>query len=250
MLKMLKSDLKIGVYDHFSNYYNTRGVGIITDKQFVFYTQTNAHDGFNHDNAMTFLDTRIYPFKNYGGFYRYGEDIVFASQREYAYLDVPEYISKPQYLFLIHIIDELNRYNINHSKKVNITVENMSTRKSISSMSDVDIKKFVNENFMIRQIREEPREVIIGKTFEQFQEEKLANLNNNVDFMIKQMEQGIDILGTCEYNNQLDINGQPIVENQQDKTNGWQKGYTVVSLLGLMAFIVSIGIIVLGVMFR
>lgn len=66
------------------------------------------------------------------------------------------------------------------------------------------------------------------------------NMNNNLsskaDEMIRQMEQGIDVLGTGEYNNQ--------------NTNGRQKGYTMIGIVCLLSIISSIGIIILGVMLR
>ncbi len=66
------------------------------------------------------------------------------------------------------------------------------------------------------------------------------NMNNNLsskaDEMIRQMEQGIDVEGTGEYNNQ--------------NTYSKQMGYTMFGIVGLISIISIIGIVILGVMFR
>lgn len=159
--------LEIGVYEHFKDYFNTRGVGIITDKQFVLYTQNNMYDGFNHDSAMPYLDKKIYPYKHYEGFYRNSKDISFASMSEDLYFFMPDndYISKNQYQFLLYMLKEIERYNnqADERKKVTIHIYGKTNDMSISSSDIDDVKQFISR-ISIRNIISEKEEIIIGKT--------------------------------------------------------------------------------------
>jgi len=159
--------LEISVYEHFKDYFNTRGVGIITDKQFVLYTQNNMYDGFNHDSAMPYLDKKIYPYKHYEGFYRNSKDISFASMSENLYFFMPDndYISNNQYQFLLYMLDEIEKYNnqADERKKVTIHIYGKTNDMSISSSDIDDVKQFISR-ISIRNIIPEKEEIIIGKT--------------------------------------------------------------------------------------
>ncbi len=78
--------------------------------------------------------------------------------------------------------------------------------------------------------------------------ENEIKLINQLDTEIDELEE--QIKKAREENLLLKYSNSKKEECLQQLATSNQSGYTVVGLLGLMAFIVSIGIIVLGVMFR
>ena len=79
-----------------------------------------------------------------------------------------------------------------------------------------------------------PNEInqIYYNTIESFKNIEGQTINNQVDDLIKKMEQGIDVEGKIETDNRV--------------TNNKQKGYTMIGILGLITCIATIGIIIFG----
>ena len=144
MKKIPDNSLNHDIYEHYSKYYHSRGVGIISDNQFVFYTQVSLDDGFNHDTAMPTLDNMMYPGKKYDGWYISCDDIVIASITDTVIINLPKSgtLTIKQYEMLKYFTSEINEVIKDFPQnKINITVCN---NFDYSNKSSDDIEEIMN----------------------------------------------------------------------------------------------------------
>lgn len=160
-IEMDEKSLQIEVYEYCKNYKEKRIVGLITDKQFVMYTQCH-YDGFNHDTALPYLDKKIYPFKNYHGFYIESKDISFAGDSGVIYFSMPEIISREQFLLMNDMLDEIEKYNneVEYQDKVKMIM--FRHTNCVDSREVQDVKEELRK-IPIRDAILEKEEIIIGK---------------------------------------------------------------------------------------
>ena len=85
----------------------------------------------------------------------------------------------------------------------------------------------------------------IVSSYEKSKDNLLVELANQTKTMVNGTR--ADAMIQAMENGQLDINGQPIIQNQNMITNNRTKGFTKIWLLGILTIIASLGIIVIGV---
>ena len=88
----------------------------------------------------------------------------------------------------------------------------------------------------------------IVSSYEKSKDNLLVELANQTKTMVNGTR--ADAMIQAMENGQLDINGQPIIQNQNMITNNRTKGFTKIWLLGILTIIASLGIIVIGVFFK
>lgn len=120
-------------------------------------------------------------------------------------------------------LDELNKFIPNIEE-----FTNMFKQLRISRLDDSILESMDLSNISFNQIYDKMNSII---SKEQSDTEKQA------EQMIQAMVDG-----------KLDANGQQIADNQAQMTNGRQMGFAKVWILGILATLVSLGIIVLGIL--
>jgi hypothetical protein len=166
---MDEKSLSISVYDHFMYYINCRSTGIITDKQFVYYTQYNLEDDFAHMSSIMYLDKIIHYNRKHLDTYEQKSDVVVASTLNYFYIYLPEndMISKVQYKFLLYILEQLEKYNEDCSYrdgKIHIDIIANDKKDDIETYDFEAVKEVLARLRKRRHKNEE--EHIIGKTID------------------------------------------------------------------------------------
>ena len=110
---------KLSIYEYFkkcsreNSYY--RGVGVITNKQMVYYSQTKDHDIYDsHFDLAQGLESAIYP-DDKRDFYQgdYKNDVFLFSVGNSLSIDLPDngLLSKMQADFLLNVIDQVEKVN-------------------------------------------------------------------------------------------------------------------------------------------
>jgi hypothetical protein len=166
--------LNISIYDHFKYYFNTRGTGIITDKQFAFYTQYDINDSFEHQTSISYLNKLIHYNVVNGLEYEDKKDVIVASTLNYFYIFLPtkNTISNEQYKFLMYILDEIEKFNEDtefSDRKIDFDLFYENSSDCVST-SDISKLKNILSNLNIRDTIDE-EEFIIGKPIEELNED-------------------------------------------------------------------------------
>lgn len=86
----------------------------------------------------------------------------------------------------------------------------------------------------------------IVSSYEKSKDNLLVELANQTKTMVNNSR--VDLMIQAMASGQLDINGQPIVQNQDMTPNNRTMGFTKVWVLGILTTITSLGIIVIGVL--
>lgn len=164
-----KAGLKNSIYDYLNGYRDTRGVGVITDSQSIFYTQflDKSYDK-THDNIATNIEDIIHHQRD-GKFYE-NHVYVFAIL-DYFCINFPSngMLSLNQYKYLCDILDQVNKYNseTTDDKKIHIDfmAENNTYDKFIQEFEkEQDISKIKERlRSLITHDIHLDEEVIIGK---------------------------------------------------------------------------------------
>lgn len=173
-----KRSLEFDVYeylDYCKKNQNIRGVGVITDKQFIFYSQILKDDYKTHPNIAMNIEKEIHPNSNrdYWGAYRDNNAYVYAVGANDFIINFPENkeLSIAQSIFISELLDQIDKYNMEvntEDKKVKIVVTNTGNHL-------VDFE--INDTFKIREALPKmitlnsflEKEKIVGKTLKREQ---------------------------------------------------------------------------------
>ena len=160
-----------------------RGVGLITDKQSLFYSQIDPHDNSTHEWIAMDLEHEIHPkLKVKGALLVRPENIHYFSMGKELIIDLPEDLkfTMSQYLFLEELLDQIEEYNKENpkEKKVWILINCSGNHfRNYDTYNVLEIKKelqtMVTKDFIIEE------EKIIGNTHSK--EQIIKNMLYQID---------------------------------------------------------------------
>lgn len=176
IVEIKKNYLNTPIFEHYNKFFSKRLAGIITDKQFLSYTQ-KSDDGFTHEEALAVMDKMIYKEKNYSDFYQSCSDISIAGIDRYLYFFIKEKgITLNQLTMAKEFLKQLRLY-LNYSedkKEIKIHIFNPNNNIETSD-PEIVIEKL---NHIYQQgltngfeYQTSNSELIIGKTKEMLQNE-------------------------------------------------------------------------------
>jgi len=169
--------------DYCNNKKNIRAVGVITDKQFIFYSQVLKEEVPSHIWMVNKIENAIHPSNQQNGIsaVRDYNVYIFATGANWFEILLPQIdaISLSQYEFLIDCIKQLEEYNQNVEKethKVNYNIINSNGNKikgnQVEELKE-NIKRYIVKNVVIED------EKILGKTLSK--ENKIKCLSFHID---------------------------------------------------------------------
>lgn len=187
MGKIDERSLKLNVYEYFK-YCNEkrriRGAGVITDKQYIFYTQILDDDYGTHNDIEINIENAIHPHnQKYGWDAYYKNHAYVASVGEELMINMPENgeLSLAQANFLSDILDQTDKYNNERQSwkpKIRIDFFDASEHDSYFDTNDIAFLKEKIQERVTQKITIE-EEKIIGTTLSK--EEIKANLLTYLD---------------------------------------------------------------------
>ncbi len=163
---MTNYSFKMNIYDYYKYCHKVnelRGVGVITNKQYVFNTDENING--NHYNIALNIEKQIYSLNNKKIDELSNKNIHFYCYINTFLIELPlnNKLSKSQVMLLENILNQLSQYNNQaKDKKVEIQLFSNNKFKERKTKSISEIKKVLHENISNKIIIEE--EKIIGKT--------------------------------------------------------------------------------------
>ena len=163
---MKNNNFKMNIYDYYKychKVHELRGVGVITNKQYVFNTNENIND--DHYNIALNIEKKIYSSNNKKNDELSNNNIHFYCYIDTFLIELPQNnkLTKSQVMLLDNILNQLSQYNNQaKDKKVEIQLFSNNKFKEKESTNISEIKKELHENISNNIIIEE--EKIIGKT--------------------------------------------------------------------------------------
>ena len=110
-----EKSLQFNAYEYFKNCRNKRGVAVITDKQYIFYSQILNKDYNTHDSIGVNIETTIHPNSNRKGWdaFRANNVYVFAIGPSDFRIDFPDNceLSMNQATFILNLLDQIDKYD-------------------------------------------------------------------------------------------------------------------------------------------
>ena len=200
---MDEKSLNTNLYEHFKNNFDRKGVGIITDRQIASWCQYKL-DGFMHNTAIPYLNKMIYPTIKKEIFNSSKEDILFASQIQYMSIFMPtrETITRNQYVFVMNILDEIEKYNKEASEEKRISLDTFCGNDVVNGIDNA--RNYIN-HMMIRDSFNYKDENIVGKT--------LTDIDiNRADEMVL-----LRILGSFDESSEIITYDKPYVVRMSEK---------------------------------
>lgn len=195
----LEKSLKLSPYEYVQ-YCNEikyiRGVAVITDKQWIFYSQILENDYGTHNDIVMDIETEVYHNPQYFG--RSSNAYIFLVGGEII-ISMPDNgeLSLSQTKFISDILEKINKYaneEENFRKQINIGF--FAKKNSCFNITDINkiqqkLKEMTTTNITIEE------EKIIGNTLTK--EEIKNNLLTYLDFKnCSNMKEVIDILIRCK----------------------------------------------------
>ena len=117
--------------------HNRKGVGIITDKQNVFFEEADSF--FTHDVKACELTQEIFP--GYEA-YKYDKECVYYFCDGYSIVFyLPYDLSFNQYSYLMDLLEKIYNYNKNSIRKIEIVAINNEKRVDINENTSIDSMK-------------------------------------------------------------------------------------------------------------
>ncbi len=187
--------LKKGIYEYlkYCKEENViRGVGIVTDYQFIFYSQILKDDYSTHDDIVIKLENYIHPNDIRKGWNSFRNNHVYIfswGKKVFINLPTDETLSTNQYKFICGILDDIDKFNreVTDDKKVKIDVYT-SIKGKFDEYNLLDVKKIKDEllTMVTREIKIENQKVI-GKTLDEkdIKESILFNIGLKKSMTIK-----------------------------------------------------------------
>ena len=166
---MNDKNLSLNLYDYlvYSQDKSVRGVGLITDKQYIFYTQLDNSD-ITLDEIYTKLENEIHPNDQRDGFKAIRDNnihIASVGHELIIYLPDNKLLSLNQYKYIINMLNEVDRFN--KENNTNILLYASDPRLLEREIRTRDINEFkekisslVTKEFVIDE------ESIIGSTLD------------------------------------------------------------------------------------
>ena len=165
--------LEMGIYDYFKYCYThkfyKKGVGVITDKQTIFYSQILDGDFLTHEQSANAIEKNIHPNMKNANIFN-GDFLnnihMFSLGRKELIIDLPPNgdFSMNQYRMLSFVLDQVDRFNKDFpNEKVDITIFSINNNISLYNSYDVSVIKN-NLKKMVTKSLEIDDEVIIGQT--------------------------------------------------------------------------------------
>ena len=162
-----KECLKLDLYEYFS-YCQTksiRGLILITDKQYLFYSQIDPNDYLIHNDIAILLENLIHPYYPiYSVDAIRNNHIVISSIGQELFIELPTngYFSYSEYLFLIKILKDVELYNFKNESKIGLLIMNDQVVYQEDNKPNIDLaisilKRLIKKNIKIEE------EKIIGK---------------------------------------------------------------------------------------
>ena len=190
--------LKLSVYEYYvhSLKKSTRGVGLISDKQSIFYSQVLEGDNKTHENIITELEYYIHPGDKREGWDSIRDyNIHFFSTGEEFIMDLPkgDIITISQYNFLCEILDNVKKFNKSYPKyKIWFFISTDSKYLKTYNRFDAEDIKEKLKNLIVKDNKTIEEELIIGKI-------------NNKDEIIKNMIYTINLNSLDDLNDKIEI---------------------------------------------
>lgn len=187
--------LKKGIYDYLKYCKEERvirGVGIVTDYQYIFYSQLLKDDYAAHESIVMKLEDYIHPddVGNVWASFRDNHVYIFSWGKKIDInLPTDETLSINQYKFLCGILDDIDKFNreVTEDKKVKIDVYT-SKKGKFDEYNLLDVQKIKDEllTMVTREIKIENQKVI-GKTLDEkdIKESILFNIDLRKSMTIK-----------------------------------------------------------------
>ena len=119
---MNDKNLSLNLYNYlvYSQNKSVRGVSLITDKQYIFYTQLDNSD-ITHDKIYTKLENVIHPNDTKLGFNAIRDNnihIASVGQELVIYLPDNKLLSLNQYKFIINMLNEVDKFNRDNNTNI------------------------------------------------------------------------------------------------------------------------------------
>ena len=176
---------KMSVYEYF-NYCKrrkgTRGVAVITDKQYVFYSQVEENDYTTHDGIFIKIEGELHSngaTANWNDIRQNDMFVASLGKELIIFLPSNKELSMSQYSFLCDILDQVIKFNSEQEKEDQIEIYVWGA-KNISEEKHTDIEKLkkdlyanVTKSIVINE------EKIIGKTLDR--ETIINNIKYHID---------------------------------------------------------------------
>lgn len=102
-----------------------------------------------------------------------------------------------------------------------------------------DFIQYKTDNNQLNGDEEEIQNIYLYAISSMGKKQEEQEAKKQTDVMIEAMARG-----------EIDTNGQPLIENTEEKSSGWQRGYTVMGILSLISASIIIGIIILSIMIK
>lgn len=156
--------LSLNVYDYLSFCQNTRktkAAGVITDKQFVFYTAVDNHDYSTHNDIHVQIEQALHPNRKLVGWDAYQPNHAYISiVAQQFYLDLSERkkLGYVQREFVREVLEQVKRFNKDYQTQITLTCND-------PFFTTTDVEEF--KNYICQSITSEitvEEEEIIGKT--------------------------------------------------------------------------------------
>ena len=181
-----KECLKRNVYDYLK-YCNEngsfKGVGIVSDKQMVFYIQLLGEEYATHDNIAVRMENEIHPESRRNGWNAIRENnIHIFSTGEELIIDLPNNgdFTRSQYLFLNEILNQVQKYNteVEETKRVWVMI-GCYDRNHFQDYDRYDLEGIKEElKYLVTRDITLEEECIIGTTLE------LSKQKENMKFQL------------------------------------------------------------------
>ena len=171
-----------------------RGVGIVTDYQYIFYSQLLKDDYAAHESIVMKLEDYIHPddVGNVWASFRDNHVYIFSWGKKIDInLPADETLSTNQYKFLCGILDDIDKFNreVTDDRKVKIDVYT-SIKGRFDKYNLLDVKRIKDEllTMVTREIKIENQKVI-GKTLDEkdIKESILFNIGLRKSMTIKEL---------------------------------------------------------------
>lgn len=165
--------LQVDVYNylkHCEQICQIRGVGVITDKQSIFYSQLHKDDYRAHEEISSDIEKTIHPNDTNNFLIKEQNTYIFAFGYSYNFIiSLPhnDELSMSQLEFIYQVIDQVEKYNNeqqNENKQVNIQIfsGNEIFETKVSKENVDELKEKLSKK-ITKKIKTE-EEIILGKT--------------------------------------------------------------------------------------
>ena len=171
---MNDKNFSLNLYDYlvYCKNESVRGVCLITDKQYIFYTQLDNSD-ITHDEIYTKLENEIHPNDVRDGFKAIRNNnihIASVGHELVIYLPDNKLLSLNQYKYIINMLNEVDRFNKENNTDILLyasyprllerVIKTRDTKKFKEKISSLVTKEFIIEEESIIGIRLDDNSII------------------------------------------------------------------------------------------